>query len=153
MGCGDFSYSFHMIRRYLGGYCAGVTAVSFLSFCDFISQCVRNKRICSTHECGIQFYRKLLTVCPLIMIQQAGYDHLRIITDPFISPSFFCIYIFNYRVPLFFVTGFVTGIMGQLLIQPFINFFQDDFSFSFSSLWKGSLHSCFNVFNCIWLHE
>lgn len=88
MGCGDFSYSFHMIRRYIGGYCAGVTAVSYLSFCDFIIHCVRNKRICITRDYGMQFCRKLLTVCPLIMIQQAGYDHLRIVADPFISPSF-----------------------------------------------------------------
>ena len=34
LGCGDFSFPTRLSRRYAGGYCSGVVAISFLFLCD-----------------------------------------------------------------------------------------------------------------------
>ena len=42
MQCGDFSFPLYMTRRYLGGYGAGVTAISFLSITELIEEGIKN---------------------------------------------------------------------------------------------------------------
>ena len=88
MQCGDFSFPLYMTRRYLGGYGAGITAISFLSITELIEERIKNgwRSINKVHF--TQYWHQFFTVCPLIMIQQAGYDHLRMLEDPFLPPSY-----------------------------------------------------------------
>lgn len=139
LGCGDFSFPTRLSRRYFGGYCSGVTAISFLYLCDLCASQVNSAP--SIKRASRLFCSRLLTVCPLVMVQQAGYDHLRILCDPFVSPS----------LSLFFMTGFVTGIWAQFLVQPFLSLLAPSSGsmnanrYTLSSLYKSFPKNAFQV--------
>lgn len=137
LGCGDFSFPILLWRRYFGGYCSGVVAISFLFLCDMHGKLINPKS--AIKSASRLFSTRLLTVCPLIMVQQAGYDHLRILCDPYFPPS----------ILLFFVTGLVTGVWAQFLVQPFISLLSPSRSVcSPSSLYQSFPKSAFQVLAC-----
>lgn len=138
LGCGDFSFPTRLSRRYAGGYCSGVIAISFLFLCDLNGKLVNPMN--AIKRASHLFCSRLLTVCPLVMVQQAGYDHLRILCDPFFPSS----------IPLFFVTGLATGVWAQFLFQPFITLLTPSNSLitkrcSISSLYKSFPKNAFHV--------
>ena len=87
--CGDFSFHVDLHKRYLGGYLTGLTAISYLGLTDVISAYLKDglKGI-PWSSVWKTFRQRALTVAPLVMMQQSFYDHLRILEDPFIHPSY-----------------------------------------------------------------
>lgn len=88
MHCGDFSFNVDLLKRYLGGYMTGVTAVLYLSSVEAAWLGMRNgwKQL-SWSSLSSTFKLRLLTVAPLVMMQQSFYDHLRILEEPYFAPS------------------------------------------------------------------
>lgn len=129
--CGDYSFVVDTPRKYIAGYLAGVTANSFISVVNYFWKHLPKNEVMKL------FKQQFLTVCPLIMMQQAFYDHLRTLEDPFVYPSFV----------VFFLTGAVTGTLAQFLVQPFINYYNNPIN-SISSpliLWKGTFRNSLRV--------
>ena len=88
MHCGDFSFNVDLLKRYLGGYMTGVTAVLYLSSVEAAWLGMKNgwKQL-SWSSLSSTFKLRLLTVAPLVMMQQSFYDHLRILEEPYFAPS------------------------------------------------------------------
>ena len=88
MHCGDFSFNVDILKRYLGGYMTGVTAVLYLNAVEAACTGMKNgwKQL-SWRSLSNTFKLRLLTVAPLVMMQQSFYDHLRILEDPYFAPS------------------------------------------------------------------
>ena len=143
MHCGDFSFHVDMHKRYVGGYLTGLTAISYLGLTEIISTFLKDKsKGVLWNSAWTTFKQRALTVAPLVMMQQSFYDHLRILEDPYLPPSY-CFRCLLIRVTLFFSTGLITGIVAQFLVQPFINLTSSScFCFLPSFLWKGVLRRC-----------
>ena len=145
MHCGDFSFYVDLHKRYLGGYLAGLTAISYLGLTEVISTYLKDRlKGISWTSVWKTFRQRALTVAPLVMMQQSFYDNLRILEDPYFHPSYHFRFLFS-RATVFFSTGFVTGVAAQFLVQPFINLnssASSQFCFLPSFLWKGALRCC-----------
>ena len=88
MHCGDFSFNVDLLKRYLGGYMTGVTAVFYLSSVEATWLGMKNGwEQLSWSSLSSIFKLRLLTVAPLVMMQQSFYDHLRILEEPYFAPS------------------------------------------------------------------
>ena len=152
--CGDFSFHVDLHKRYFGGYLTGLTAISYLGLTEVISAFLKDgwKGISWTSVLTT-FKQRALTVAPLVMMQQSFYDHLRILEDPYVPPSYNFRFLLS-RAPVFFSTGLVTGVAAQFLVQPFINLTSSpspssSFCFLPSFLWRGVLYRCCMV--CIYV--